>query len=78
MALVKTRDVSIYSVFLVYRKLLEHSEISTQSLSRKMTAWKRVIYDALLAGKQKLKDYYDKTYRNHAFLYATGTSLPPV
>jgi hypothetical protein len=29
MALMKTRDVTIYSVFLVYRKLLEHIESST-------------------------------------------------
>jgi hypothetical protein len=37
MALMKIRDVTIHSVFLVYRKLLEYIERSTQSLSRKMT-----------------------------------------
>jgi hypothetical protein len=77
MALMKTRDVTIYSVFLVYRKLLEHIESSTQSLSRKMMLWKRAMYDALLAAKQKLRDYYDKTYRDYGFLYATGTMLTP-
>jgi hypothetical protein len=77
MALMKTRDVTIHSVFLVYRQLLEHIENSTQSLSRKTTPWKRAMYDALLAAKQKLKDYYDKTYRDHGFLYATGTMLAP-
>ncbi|KAF4219054.1 hypothetical protein CNMCM5878_003909 [Aspergillus fumigatiaffinis] len=77
MALMKTRDVTIHSVFLVYRKLLEHIESSTQSLSRKTTPWKRAMYDALLAAKQKLRDYYDKTYRDHGFLYATGTMLAP-
>jgi hypothetical protein len=77
MALMKTRDVTIHSVFLVYRKLLEHIESSTQSLSRKTTPWKRAMYDALLAAKQKLRDYYDKTYCDHGFLYATGTMLAP-
>jgi hypothetical protein len=51
MALMKTRDVTIHSVFLVYRKLLEHIEKSTQSLSRKVTPWKRAMYNALLAAK---------------------------
>jgi hypothetical protein len=37
MALIKIRDVTIYSVFLVYRKLLEYIKSSTQSLSRKTT-----------------------------------------
>jgi hypothetical protein len=77
MALMKTRDVTIYSVFLVYRKLLEYIESSTQSLSRKMMLWKRAMYDALLAAKQKLRDYYDKTYCDYGFLYATGTMLTP-
>ncbi|KAL3258479.1 hypothetical protein ABHI18_006016 [Aspergillus niger] len=77
MALMKTRDVTIHSVFLVYRKLLEHIEKSTRSLSRKTTPWKRAIHDALLAAKQKLREYYDKTYRDHGFLYATGTMLAP-
>jgi hypothetical protein len=35
------------------------------------------MYDALLAAKQKLRDYYDKTYRDYGFLYATGTMLTP-
>lgn len=77
MALMKTKDVTIHSVFLVYRKLLEHIEKSTQSLNKKKTPWKRAMYDALLAAKQKLRDYYDKTYRDHGFLYATGTMLAP-
>ncbi|KAI2964925.1 hypothetical protein CBS147323_6033 [Aspergillus niger] len=77
MALMKTRDVTIHSVFLVYRKLLEHIEKSTRVLSRKTTPWKRAMHDALLAAKQKLREYYDKTYRDHGFLYATGTMLAP-
>lgn len=77
MALMKTKDITINSVFLVYRKLLEHIEKSTQSLNKKKMPWKRAMYDALLAAKQKLRDYYDKTYRDHGFLYATGTMLAP-
>jgi hypothetical protein len=77
MALMKIRDVTIHSVFLIYRKLLEHIESSTQSLSRKTTPWKRAMYNALLMVKQKLRDYYDKTYCDHRFLYTTGTMLAP-
>ncbi|KAJ5956835.1 hypothetical protein N7501_011114 [Penicillium viridicatum] len=51
----KTRDVTIYSIFFVYRKLL----------------------DALLIARQKLKEYYEKTYRDHSFLYSTRTLLTP-
>jgi hypothetical protein len=77
MALMKTEDVTIHSVFLVYRKLLEHIERSNQCLRSKTTPWKRAMYDALLAAKQKLKEYYEKTYRDHGFLYGTGTLLAP-
>ncbi|KAI2913801.1 hypothetical protein CBS147320_10459 [Aspergillus niger] len=77
MALMKTKDVTIHSVFLVYRKLLEHIERSNQRLSNKTTPWKRAMYNALLAAKQKLKEYYEKTYRDHGFLYGTGTLLAP-
>jgi hypothetical protein len=77
MALMKTKDVTIHSVFLVYRKLLEHIERSNQRLRNKTTPWKRAMYDALLAAKQKLKEYYKKTYRDHGFLYGTGTLLAP-
>jgi hypothetical protein len=77
MALMKTKDVTIHSVFLVYRKLLEHIERSNESLRNKTTPWKRGMYDALLAARQKLKEYYEKTYRDHGFLYGTGTLLAP-
>ncbi|KAJ5292123.1 hypothetical protein N7478_001374 [Penicillium angulare] len=77
MALMKTKDVTIHSVFLVYRKLLEHIERSNRKLKRKTTPWKKDMYGALLAARQKLKEYYEKTYRAHGFLYGTGTSLAP-
>lgn len=35
------------------------------------------MYEALLAAKQKLKEYYEKTYRDHEFLYGTWTLLAP-
>ncbi|CRL28809.1 unnamed protein product [Penicillium camemberti] len=41
MALMKTRDVTIHSVFLVYRKLLAHIERSNRRLKRKLTPWKK-------------------------------------
>ncbi|KAJ5268071.1 hypothetical protein N7524_006111 [Penicillium chrysogenum] len=66
MALMKTRDVTIHSVFLVYRKLLEHIERSNRRLKRKTTPWKKDMYGALLVARQKLKEYYEKTYRDHA------------
>jgi len=77
MALMKTKDVTIHSVFLVYRKLLEHIEESNQRLKKKTTPWKRNMYEALIAARQKLRDYYEKTYRDHGFLYGTGTLLAP-
>lgn len=77
MALMKTRDVTIHSVFLVYRKLLEHIERSNRKLKRKATPWKKDMYGALLVARQKLKEYYEKTYRDHGFLYGTGTLLAP-
>ena len=77
MALMKTRDVTIHSVFLVYRKLLEHIERSNRRLKRKTTPWKKDMYGALLVARQKLKEYYEKTYRDHGFLYGTGTLLAP-
>jgi hypothetical protein len=77
MALMKTKDMTIHSVFLVYRKLLEHIEWLNQCLRSKTTPWKWAMYDALLAAKQKLKEYYEQTYRNHGFLYSTGTLLAP-
>ncbi|KAJ5152474.1 hypothetical protein N7492_009754 [Penicillium capsulatum] len=77
MALMKTKDVTIHSVFLVYRKLLEHIERSNQKLKKKTTPWKKDMYGALLVAKQKLKEYYEKTYRDHGFLYGTGTLLAP-
>ena len=77
MALIKTRDVTIHSVFLVYRKLLEHIERSNRRLKRKTIPWKKDIYGALLMARQKLKEYYEKTYRDHGFLYGTGTLLAP-
>jgi hypothetical protein len=73
----KTKDVTIHSVFLVYWKLLEHIEWSNESLRNKTTPWKRGMYDALLAARQKLKECYEKTYRDHGFLYGTGTLLAP-
>jgi hypothetical protein len=77
MALIKTKDVTIYSVFLVYRKLLEHIERSNRKLRRKTTPWKKDIYGAMLIAKQKLRDYYEKTYRDHGFLYGTAALLAP-
>ncbi|KZN87744.1 Zinc finger BED domain-containing protein DAYSLEEPER [Penicillium chrysogenum] len=77
MALMKTKDVTIHSVFLVYRKLLEHIERSNRKLRKKTTPWKKDMYTALLAARQKLKEYYEKTYRDHGFLYGTGTLLAP-
>ncbi|KAJ5850789.1 HAT dimerization [Penicillium solitum] len=35
------------------------------------------MYGALLVARQKLKEYYEKTYRDHGFLYGTGTLLAP-
>jgi hypothetical protein len=32
----------------------------------------RAMHDALLAAKQTLREYYDKTYWDYRFLYATG------
>lgn len=77
MALMKTKDVTIHSVFLVYRKLLEHIERSNRKLKKKTTPWKKDMYGALLVARQKLKEYYEKTYRDHGFLYGTGTLLAP-
>ncbi|KAJ5850716.1 hypothetical protein N7455_010572 [Penicillium solitum] len=77
MALMKTRDITIHSVFLMYRKLLEHIERSNRRLKRKTTPWKKDIYGALLVARQKLKEYYEKTYRDHGFLYGTRTLLAP-
>jgi hypothetical protein len=77
MALMKTKDVTIHSVFLVYRKLLEHIERSNRKLKKKTTPWKKDMHTALLAARQKLKEYYEKTYRDHGFLYGTGTLLAP-
>ncbi|KAJ5244978.1 hypothetical protein N7489_005074, partial [Penicillium chrysogenum] len=74
MALMRTKSVTIHSVFLVYRKLLEHIERSNQKLKKKTTPWKKDMYTALLAARQKLKEYYEKTYRDHGFLYGTGYS----
>jgi hypothetical protein len=73
----KTKDVTIHSVFLVYRKLLEHIERSNRKLGKKTSPWKRDMFEALLVAKQKLKEYYEKTYRDHGFLYGTGTLLAP-
>jgi hypothetical protein len=77
MALIKTKDVTIHSVFLVYRKLLEHIKQSNRKLKKKATPWKKDIYGALLAARQKLREYYEKTYHNHGFLYGTGALLAP-
>jgi hypothetical protein len=77
MALMKTKDVTIHSVFLVYRKLLEHIKWSNRKLKKKATPWKKDMYGALLAARQKLREYYEKTYRDHGFLYGTGALLAP-
>lgn len=56
MALMKTRDMTIHSIFLVCRKLLEHIEKKKNQLevlNRNKTPWKRAMYDALLAAKPK-------------------------
>lgn len=62
MALMKTKDMTIHSMFQVYRKLLEYTGRSNQSPREKMMPWKTNIYDALTAAKQKLRDYYEKTF----------------
>jgi hypothetical protein len=49
----------------------------TKVLRKNTTPWKRNIYKALLAAKQKLRDYYEKTYRDHRYLYRTGALLAP-
>lgn len=77
MALMKTKDVTIHSVFLVYRKFLEHIERSNRKLRKKTTPWKKDMYGAMLMAKQKLRDYYEKTYRDHGFLYGTAALLAP-
>jgi hypothetical protein len=61
----------------VYRKLLEHIKRSNRKLRKKTTPWKKDIYSAMLMAKQKLKDYYEKTYRDHRFLYGTAALLAP-
>jgi len=35
------------------------------------------MFHALVVAKQKLREYYEKTYRDHGFLYRTGTLLAP-
>jgi hypothetical protein len=51
MALMKIKDVTIHSVFLVYRKLLEYIEQSNQMLKKKTTPWKMNMYAVLIAAK---------------------------
>jgi hypothetical protein len=77
MALIKTKEVTIHSVFLVYRKLLKRIERSNWKLKKKTTSWKKDIHGALLVARQNLREYYKKTYLDHGFLYGTGTLLAP-
>ena len=77
MALMKTKDVTIRSGFIVYRNFLGHIERSNRNLSKRTTPWKMKMFDVLIAAKQKLRDYYEKTYRDHGYLYGTETVLAP-
>lgn len=48
-----------------------------QHLGSKRAAWKKAIYQGLVAAKQKLQQYYQKTYGFHGIIYAVATVLDP-
>ena len=52
--------------------------IGTFDLAREnLLCFGRKHYGALLVAKQKLKKYYEKTYRDHGSLYGTRALLAP-
>lgn len=64
-------------MYRIYDALFNHLEDSMQRLGSKRAAWKKAIYQGLVAAKQKLQHYYQKTYGFHGIIYAVASVLDP-
>lgn len=76
-ALSKTRDVTVHSVFSVYNRLFDHLDKSIDKIKPKKAPWKQLMLNALLDGRQKLRDYYYETDLVPNNLYAIATTMGP-
>jgi len=76
-ALSKTRDVTVHTVFSIYNRLFDHLDQSIEKISPKTVAWKQLMKNALIDGRQKLRDYYYETDLVPNDLYAIATVMEP-
>ncbi|KAJ5300082.1 hypothetical protein PENANT_c146G01845 [Penicillium antarcticum] len=74
----KTQDVTVHSVFSIYKELFSHLDDVTELLERKTVSWKKRMLQALQAAKQKLSKYYRATdSESFGTVYAIATILCP-
>lgn len=74
----KTQDVTVHSVFSIYKELFSHLDDVTELLERKTVSWKKRMLQALQAAKQKLSKYYRATdSESFGAVYAIATILCP-
>lgn len=60
-ALLKTKDVTIHTVFSIYNRLFDHLERSIQQLKHKKIGWKQQMLQALKSAESKLREHYYMT-----------------
>lgn len=74
----KTQDVTVHSVFSIYKELFSHLDGVAELLERKTVPWKKRMLQALQAAKQKLSKYYGATdSESFGTVYAIATILCP-
>ena len=76
-ALSKTRDVTVHTIFSVYNRLFDHLDMSINKIRPKKVPWKQLMLNALIVGRQKLRDYYYETDLVPNNLYAIATAMSP-
>ncbi|KAJ5742543.1 uncharacterized protein N7511_011275, partial [Penicillium nucicola] len=74
----KTQDVTVHSVFSIYKELFNHLDDVAELLERKTVPWKKRMLQALQAAKQKLSKYHRATgSESFGTVYAIATILCP-
>jgi hypothetical protein len=74
-----TRDPTIHRVFGVYSLLLNHLDKCERKLKKKRKEWKTLLYDGILAAREKLFDFYSKTTdARHGTLFGIAILLDPI
>ena len=76
-AILKSKGITIYNVFTIYDWLFNYLEDTIMKLWYKHILWKLSMLFALEVAKQKLSNYYGKTYHECSNIYSSAAILSP-